>query len=302
MVFYISGLTATAYAQGASSIIDVHRHGAWAQGDDEGYRTQILSEMNETDVRLAVISLTDYDDIKNWKDAAPDSFLAGVMLPCARNRAEPRYKCFPSTEGWPELGWLRSMVEAGKIEAIHELAPNYYGISPANPRFDPYFALAAEFDLPVGVHTQRGPPPGAPNSSRKDPDCCPDYDPEMGNPALLRPVLERYPELRVWIQHVGAGQEGGYEPFWEETLALLRDYPQVHLDLSITNGPRPKLQYEEALRRLIDAGFGDRIMFGSDNVPVHLILDRLNSIEWLSKKHRTAILHGNAERFFRLKK
>ncbi len=288
-------------AQETPTIIDVHRHGTWPDGDDENYRTKTLAEMKANGVRLAVISLTDYDHIESWKDASPEFFLAGVMLACPRNLSEPRYKCFPSSEGWVDLTWLRKMVEAGKIEAIYELGPNYYGISPSNPRLDPYFALAAEFDLPVGVHTQRGPPPGARNSTRGDPSCCPDYDPEMGNPALLRPVLDRYPGLRIWIQHVGAGRAGGYEPFWDETLALLRDYPQVYLDLSITNGPRPIAQYEESLRTLIEAGYGDRIMFGSDNVSVTLILERLSSIDWLSQPQRNAILHENAERFFRLK-
>ena len=284
--------------QAPVSIIDVHRHGTWPTGDDDAYRTQMLGEMKANGVGLAVISLTDYDHVKVWKEAAPDSFLAGVMLGCPRNSSEPRYKCFPSSEGWVDLAWLRGMVESGKIEAIHEVGPNYIGLSVNNPRFDPYFALAAEFDLPVGVHTQRGPPPGGRNSTRSDPACCPNYDTEMGSPALLRPVLERYPELRVWIQHVGSGRDGGYEPFWDETLALLRDYPRVYLDLSITNGPLPIAQYEDSLRRLIEAGFGDRIMFGSDNVPLGMILNRLNSFDWLTQTQRNAILYGNAKRFF----
>ena len=123
----------------------------------------------------------------------------------------------------------------------------------------------------------------------------------MGNPALLRPVLDRHPGLRVWIQHVGAGREDGYEPFWDETLALLRDYPGVYVDLSITNGPRPIEQYEETLLRLIDAGFGDRIMFGTDMVPIARIRARLDSFAWLGADQKRAILHDNAVRFFRLK-
>ncbi|WP_300422101.1 amidohydrolase family protein [uncultured Hyphomonas sp.] len=284
-----------------AKIIDVHRHGTWPTGDDDAYRSQMLSEMSQNGVRLAVISITDYDDVENWKNVAPDAFLVGVMLGCPRNLAEPRYNCFPADEGWVDIEWLRTMVEHGKIEAIHEVIPNYYGVSVGNPRYDPYFALAEEYDLPVGVHTQRGPPPKAINSMRSDPDCCPDYDPEMGNPALLRRVLERHPNLRVWIQHVGAGRAGSYEPHWDETLALLRDYPQVNVDLSITNGPLPIELYDESLRILIEAGFEDRIMMGTDNIPTALVLGRLESIEWLSDDQREAILYNNAERFFQLK-
>ena len=121
----------------------------------------------------------------------------------------------------------------------------------------------------------------------------------MGNPALLRPVLERYPGLRVWLQHVGAGR-GALPPFWDETLALLRDYPNVYLDLSITNGAMPQEQYEATLQRLIDAGFGDRIMFGSDNLPLAPTLARMRQVTWLGDAQRRAILYGNAARFFRL--
>lgn len=284
----------------APRIIDVHRHGTWPTGDDDAYRSQILSEMEANGVRLSVIALTEYDDIENWKDIAPEAFLAGVMLACPRNFAAPLYKCFPEDEGWVDIDWLRANVVAGKIEAIHEVGPNYYGISIGNLRFEPYFALAEEFDLPVGVHTQRGPPPGARNSTRSDPNCCPNYDTEMGNPALLRRVLERHPNLKIWIQHVGSGRAGGYEPFWDETLSLLRDYPQINLDLSITNGPLPIEQYDSSLRVLIEAGFGDRIMMGTDNLPTALVLGRLRSIEWMTEDQRDAILYKNAERFFGL--
>ncbi|NNE59013.1 MAG: amidohydrolase family protein [Hellea sp.] len=283
-----------------SRIIDVHRHGSWPESDDTADRHKILSDMGDHGVRISVISLTDYDDIENWVDEAPDALIAGVMIPCPKNVSPPHYKCFPSTSGWVDLNWLRAQIEAGKIQAIHEVLPNYYGIAASDPKFDPYFALAHEFDLPVGVHTQRGPPPEAVNSIRSEPGCCPDYDGEMGNPALLRSVLDKYPGLRIWIQHVGAGNRSDHRPYWDETLALLRDYAQVNLDLSITNGALPIAHYDTSLRRLFDAGFGDRIMFGSDGVPTALILERLNSINWLSRDQRDAILYKNAEKFFKL--
>ena len=48
-----------------AKIIDVHRHGTWPTGDDDAYRSQMLSEMSQNGVRLAVISITDYDDVEN---------------------------------------------------------------------------------------------------------------------------------------------------------------------------------------------------------------------------------------------
>jgi predicted TIM-barrel fold metal-dependent hydrolase len=62
----------------------------------------------------------------------------------------------------------------------------------------PYWALAAKYDVPVAVHINRGP---APASGLRGPA----FNAEMGNPALLGPVLERHRGLRVLLQHVGTG-------------------------------------------------------------------------------------------------
>lgn len=294
----VAALICAAPAQAQDDrLIDVHRHAAWPWMEDEPYRDRTLAEMDANGVGIALLSIHDYDDLKHWAGAAPGRFLVGVKVPCPRNLDEPRYRCFPSSEGWVDLAWLEREIRAGRVKALHEVAPSYYGISSANPRLGPYFALAHRYGIPVGIHTQRGPAPGGRNSTRSDPNCCPDYDPAMGNPALLRPVLDRYSGLKLWIQHVGSGR-GDYGPYWAETLSLLADYPNVFLDLSITNGAMPVEQYEEALRRLIDAGFGDRIMFGSDNLPIAPIRERLATMRWLSDTQRRAILHDNAARFF----
>ena len=294
-------LAAAAAAAAPAPIIDVHRHASWPWSEDAPYRGQTLKELDSNGVAVAVLSIHDYDDVEGWVGAAPNRFIAGIKIPCPRNKAEPRYGCFPASEGWADIGWIEREIRAGRIKAIHELMPSYSGISPANPRLDAYFALAHRYRIPVGIHTQRGPAPGGRHSTRADPDCCPDYDPAMGNPALLRPVLDRYPGLKIWIQHVGSGR-GDYGTYWPETLALLKDYPGVYVDLSITNGAMPLSQYEETLARLIDAGFEDRIMFGSDNLPIAPILRRLESMRSISDAQRRKILHDNAARFFGLTK
>lgn len=119
----------------------------------------------------------------------------------------------------------------------------------------------------------------------------------MGNPALLRPVLERHPGLRILLQHVGPP---GPLTFDEETRALLTDYRTVYFDMSIINSTLSPEAHELELKRLIDAGFGDRILFGSDTRPAAPILRRLESIEWLTPGQRRAILYDNAARFLRL--
>ena len=282
----------------APPIIDVHRHAGWSYSDRAAVMDGHLADMARDGVTLGVMSITSTDDSLRW---VGKPVLVGVKVFCPRNEVAPRYSCFPETEGWADLAWLEGEIVAGRIQALHELAPNYYGISANNPRLDPYWALAAKYDLPVGIHTQRGPGPNGKFTSRANPGCCPDYDPEMGNPALLRPVLDRYPGLRVWIQHVGSGRGGDVTaPFWDETLALLADYPNVYLDLSITNAAMPANQYEAALAKLVAAGFEDRIMYGSDGLPVTTTLERLAAIDWLSEEQKRAILHDNAARFFRV--
>ncbi len=280
------------YAQAEREIIDVHMHGRYSFEDFEEVRAAQLQAMEADGVTGAVIGVSTKEDVDAWQGA---SIIVGIVLAaCPRNSVEPTFICFPESEGWADFDWLEENVASGRIGVLQEVAPQYLGLSPSNPRLEPYFALAERYDIPVGFHTQRGP-----NEGNRFEGCCPNFDPAMGNPALLRPVLDRHPGMRVWIQHVGAGPAVG-GPFWDETLALLRDYPGVYLDLSITNGVMPFEQYEAAMRRLFDAGFADRIMFGSDNVPVSQILERMERIEWLTEEDRTAILSGNAKRFFRI--
>lgn len=279
-------------------IIDMHRHAPLADAEDPtAAMVETLEEMDQYNVVLAALSITSVDPAWNWAIAEPDRFLAGPMLPCPRNLGEPWYICFPVTDGVPDIDWLRIQIEIGHIGMLHEMMFNYDGSFPDDPKMTPYWALAHEFDLPVGVHTWSGPPPGA--SIRKNPNCCPDYNGDIGYPRHLRPILEKYPGLRIWIQHVGSDGEQ-LPQMWEETLALLADYPNVYVDLSITNSLLPIESYEAALTRLFDAGFGDRIMFGSDNLPIEMVLDRLNSLENISEAQKRAILHDNAARFLRL--
>ncbi|HVF36756.1 MAG TPA: amidohydrolase family protein, partial [Sphingomicrobium sp.] len=200
--------------------------------------------------------------------------------------------------GWPDLAWLERELAHERVRFLGEMLFVYSGVPPNDARMRPYWKLAAKYDVPVSVHINRGPPPGV--GPRRDPRCCPAFDSELGNPALLRPILRRHPGLRILIQHVGAGAAPDHLPFTDETMALLRDYRSVYVDLSILNDARAGNRHEAELKRLIDAGFGDRIMFGSDTRPIGPILRRMEKIHWLSQQQRRAILYDNAARFLRL--
>jgi uncharacterized protein len=278
-------------------IIDVHKHASRPGTDDASARNALLAEMDAEGIVLSLLHIREPGDVEGWLKAAPGRFIGGPQMPCAVTPEAPFFLCFPETKGWPDLAWLEREMAARHIGILGEMGFNYTGTHPDDKRMSPYWALAAKYDVPVAVHISRGPPPGV--GPRRDPRCCPAFNGEMGNPALLRPVLKRHPRLRILLQHAGAGGSPGNESFDNETLALLADYATVYFDMSIVNDG-PADVHEAKLRRFIDAGFGDRIMFGSDTRPAGPILRRHENIGWLAASQRRAILYDNAARFLRL--
>ena len=282
----------------AEPVIDVHRHASWPGEPDEPARAAAIAEMNENGIVLSLLYINEPGDVEAWLEDGSGRFVGGPAMPCSVNRRAPGYRCFPETRGWPDPAWLERELRRGRIRLLGEMLFVYAGVNPNDPRMTPYWELAARYDALVAVHINRGPPPDS--RIRRDGGCCPDFDGEMGNPALLRPVLERHPGLRIILQHVGTGRAPDLLPFDEEIFALLRDYPSVYLDMTIANSLVPAEAHERELRRLIDAGFGDRIMFGTDGQPAGPILRRLEAISWLTTEQRRAILYDNAARFLRL--
>ncbi len=297
-LFFALHFTACQTIPAPQPIIDVHRHAPLASSQNKmNGPDEMLSNLRVSNVALAIVSVTSQEQLNLWNSVESSRLLLGVMMPCPRNLAKPLFDCFPATEGLPDLNWLRHEIENGSIGALHEMMFNYDGTPPNSPKMAQYWALAEELGVPVGVHSWSGPPKG--ESIRANQHCCPNYNGEMGNPMKMRAVLNRHTKLKVWLQHVGSDGEERPE-LWEETLKLLSDFPNVYVDLSITNSVLPIELYEVALNRLIEAGFGDRIMLGSDNISLHLILTRLQSLKSISAQQRRAILYGNAARFLEL--
>ena len=279
-------------------VIDMHRHAAWLDEDDDARLATTLAEMDANAVVLAVIGIPQPEDVATYIVPHSDRFIGGVETGCPRVTAGGRWQCFEDGSGLADLTWLRREIGAGRIGAIHEIVNIYAGLAAGDPKLEPYWALAEELDVPTGIHIGRGPPADSPF---RPTGCCPEFDSDMGNPALLRPVLDKHPKLRLWLEHVGAGDGiPGIPPYTDETMALLRDYPNVYLDMSITSFVMTPEVFEKHVRLLIDAGFGERIMFGSDNLPIAPQLARIAAIEWLTPEHRRAILYDNAARFLRL--
>ena len=140
----------------APPVIDMHVHSTSGSPEEQ------LARMTELNIRY--IWLTGLaPDFPVWSTALPEGrFLQALFLPCLAGRAPfvPR-PCWEGTADFPNTTWLREELRTGRIKALGEMAPQLFGISPADSRFEPYWALAEEFDLPVAIHMGSGPPNAA---------------------------------------------------------------------------------------------------------------------------------------------
>jgi predicted TIM-barrel fold metal-dependent hydrolase len=197
---------------------------------------------------------------------------------------------FGQADDLPSIEALRGLYKAGKLKAISEITAQYAGIAPDDPKLEPYFALAEELDIPVGIHLGPGPPGTAYFST-------PRYRAAAGDPFRLEPVLVRHPRLRVYAMHAGW-------PMGDAMIAMLYAHPQLYVDLGILDYAYPEKDFYAYLKRLIDAGFEKRIMFGSDNMvwpdAIGLAIKRLNAAPFLSTRQKRLIFHDNAARFLRI--
>lgn len=278
-------------------VINAHFHSARLGMDDGAYLQTVLEEMDANNISKSVLHIAEPSDLEDWVDAAPERFLAGPAFPCWRNDSGDLQTCNWNGESWPDIEWMRERYKSGKIHVMGEMLFVYAGIAPTDPRMAPYWELAADMDIPVAVHINRGPPPDSPS---RPTGCCPNYDADLGNPALLRPILEEYPNLRIWLQHAGFPAMPIFDDidYTEETFSLLADYPNVYVDMTALNAAAPPHVHASAVQEFIARGFEDRIMMGTDNWEAGPILERYRSFDFLSTAQRRAILHDNAARFF----
>lgn len=276
-------------------VIDVHLHagphnwtgpGAPTDPANEKHLRDILSEMDRHNVRLAVIS-GPMDFVEYWKKEAPARFIASVMFPCDGGRAPlGGLQCFPSKSELPNIDWLRDHYSKGSLGAMGEITTQYAGLSPADVSLDPYYGVAEEFSIPVGVHTGLS-YPGTPYS------CCPKFRAALGKPLLLEDVLVRHPKLQIYAMHAGY-------PYGDEMIATMVIYPQLHIDVSAISYLMPRPLFHAYLRQLVDHGFDKRILFGSDGFPLAESIDAVESAAFLSEEQKSDIFCANAARLFRL--
>ena len=242
----------------------------------EEIMTATLANLKRFNIVKAILCGPDRELLDKWKAAAPDRIIASPMIDGKSSPQDPHYN----------ITSLRADYLAGKLGAMGEVTTQFQGLSPNDPALEPYFALAEELDLPVGVHmgpgTQRGASP---------------LRMSLGNPLELEEVLVRHPKLRLYVMHAGW-------PYLQEIKALLHNYPQVYVDLATLPWMWPREEFHYYLKGLLRAGYGKRLMFGSDQLfwpeAIEMAIEGIESADFLTEEQKRDIFHNNAARFLRL--
>jgi hypothetical protein len=257
-------------------VFDVHLHG------NPNYTAQVERLQASGVYKVAVSSSWKLQ--QNYSTSDSIIVLHGLMMPCPGGKAPYSLQnCFDSGEEWPSLEWVQNLMQEDKIQFLGEVLTQYYGISTSDTAMYPYYSLAEKYNIPVGIHTgSAGPDHG-----------CPNFKEELGDPALLRNLLEKFPKLRVWIMHAGL-------PYFDATIKIMKDYPQLYADISAINNPdilKPEI-FSKAVQAFIDQGYEDRIMFGSDNGDIDIMINSIKNLPFLTDQQKEKILYKNAETFF----
>jgi len=288
-----------ATAQTREPIIDVHLHAYPpdeaipdvanpANGKKPGVKTgeehrqKILAEMKRLNVVKGVVSGGSGDRLGaaiRWREADPSRFIAGAGI---RGSADTPL---------PALDVLRKAFQTGQLGVLGEVTAEYAGATLSDPRYEPYLALAEELDIPVALHTGTGPP------GISYDECCRNFRVSLGNPILIEDALNRHPKLRVNLMHAGW-------PFLQETIAILFEYPQVYADLGAADWLLPRAEFHAYLNALMRAGFGKRILFGSDQMywpeGIGLAIEGIETAPFLSAAEKRDIFYNNAVKFLKL--
>jgi predicted TIM-barrel fold metal-dependent hydrolase len=249
------------------------QHPLWSPISDKELMVETIAAMQRANV-YGVLSGTP-ERVAQWRKAAPGRFWPGLGLQLGR--------------GYP-VERVAELYASGDLAVLAEVTTQYEGIEPSDPRLEPYWALAEKLDIPVGIHVGPG-PFGVIYMGAKG------YRARMHSALSMEEVLIRHPKLRVYLAHAGF-------PMIDDLLALLHAHPQVHVDTGVIIFTQPRDSFYRYLQRIVEAGFSDRVLFGSDQMIWPGVIERsIKTIEdapFLTFTQKRDILYNNAARFLRL--
>jgi len=275
-----------------AQVIDVHLHAPSSEKNAIAMKDAAKQIHLENAVLIA--SQADLAKYKTWLDQS----IPALPMPCEGGKMpNAGIPCVNDGSEWPKIAELRAMIASGEVQMLGEVMLQYAGWSADDPRMEPYYSLAEQLDLPLGIHLGIG-PPGVAYEGRAGfpPRKSPHYSGRAGSPLALEPVLVRHPKLRLYVMHAAY-------PFEDDMIYMLYLHPQLYVDVSVLQYAVARPEYYRYLQRLVEAGYGKRIMYGSDGGAKQMIegVAAIEAAPFLSAEQKRAILYDNAVEFFRLK-
>ena len=240
---------------------------------DEEMQTALLNTMER--LNMTIVAYGDAEILHKWKKAAPNRVIAGIGVSSPKDMT---VKAFTDS------------LSSGFYQVMAEVAPQYQGMSPSDMSLDAYFAAAEKLNIPVGIHMGTG-GNGMANLTQ------PKYRASLGRPFLLEDVLARHPKMKIWVMHAGY-------PMIDEMIALMGANAYVYVDLAGFIWSYPQEEIHAYIKRLVQAGFGKRILYGTDLMIWPKLIETsigiIENADYLSFEQKRDILFNNAVRFFRL--
>jgi predicted TIM-barrel fold metal-dependent hydrolase len=229
-----------------------------------------LAAMDRYNIVKGFLSDPDFNQLHEWAQAAPGRFILSPFI-------------LDPTKA--SLDQFRQELKAKRLAGVGEIGSQLLGIAPTDPRLDPFFALGEEFDVPVLIHTEGIGPP------------LPRFRSAAGSPLFLEQVMVSHPKLRISVENTGY-------PYLDEMIAMMYQYPQLYGDLSTITWIIPRSAFYDYLKRLINAGLGKRLMFGSDQMRwpemIGKGIEAIEEADFLTEEQKRDILYNNAVRFLHM--
>jgi uncharacterized protein len=213
--------------------------------------------------------------LASWREAAPHRVIPGLDFQLDENAPTPED--------------LRRLHQRGDLAVLGEILTEYQGIAPDDERLSPYWAVAEELDIPIAIHVGTG-PPGAIYLEATG------YRARLHSPLTMEDVLVRHPRLHMNLMHAGY-------PMLDDLLAVLYAHPEVYCDVGVIVFTQPRPVFYRYLQAIVEAGFGNRVMFGSDQMVWPGVIERsiavIEEAPFLNTDQIRDILYNNAARFLR---